>query len=703
MSPAHGISVERACRAMPRIADIAILAGMLVLVLALVFGVHAAGARIDAASRAREVRLVSNGLKLRAEEVRRSMIVNTIWDDAVRRLDTRFEPAWAEVFISQSFWQIDGYQLAFVLDGAGDPIFATDRTRRVDPKSFAPFSTALKPMLQQIRAREAARGPGRLVPAAEPHEIDAGTVAWRGDRAYLLAAALVQADHSSGARASARAPIVVVGEAIDDAFVARMARRYLVEDLHILPGGASAPAGEASTPVQDAAGRTVVRLAWRPQSPAAHLADVARPPLVVAFIALATAAALLIRRERRRNLALVAATRDAHVASDAKSAFLATMSHEIRTPLNGVLGMAQAMAMEPLSEAQRGRLDVVRQSGEALLAILNDVLDLSKIEAGKLELESIDFDLAEVMQGAYAAFTHQANSKGLSFSLDVRGAEGTYRGDPTRIRQILYNLISNALKFTAVGEIRVWAEAMDDGLKLSVSDTGEGVAADKLAALFTKFTQADASTTRRFGGTGLGLSICRELAALMGGTIEATSSPGAGSVFTLTLKLPRVGEARAPAVLPSPETAGAVHASRTMRVLVAEDNQMNQLVVRTLLHQVGVDAVVVANGALAVEAWEGGAWDLILMDAQMPVMDGLHATRAIRALEAASGRARTPIVALTANAMAHQVAHYLDAGMDAHVAKPIEAAALFAVLARFVPDEDQGQPYVGAPLAICPA
>ena len=374
----------------------------------------------------------------------------------------------------------------------------------------------------------------------------------------------------------------------------------------------------------------------------------------------------------------LAVARDAaEAASDAKSAFLATMSHEIRTPLNGVLGMAQAMSMDALSDPQRERLEVVRESAVALLALLNDVLDLSKIEAGKLDLEEIDFDLGEVMRGAHQAFTALANKKGLSFALDVAGAEGVYRGDPTRVRQILYNLLSNAVKFTEQGEIRVLATLGEDGLRVTVRDTGTGIPADKLPLLFAKFSQVDASTTRRYGGTGLGLSICRQLAELMGGDITVESVAGKGSCFTVTLPLPRTGEARGPSVLQSPRQASV---DRPLRVLAAEDNTVNQLVLKTLLHHVGVSPVVVADGAAALEAWQAEAWDLVLMDVQMPVMDGVAATRAIRDLERQSGRPRTPIIALSANAMAHQVASYLEAGMDGHLAKPIEIARLFEVV-----------------------
>jgi signal transduction histidine kinase/ActR/RegA family two-component response regulator len=385
----------------------------------------------------------------------------------------------------------------------------------------------------------------------------------------------------------------------------------------------------------------------------------------------------------------------AEAANEAKSSFLATMSHEIRTPLNGVLGMAQAMAADHLSPLQQDRLDVIRQSGEALLAILNDVLDLSKIEAGRFELEAVEFDLGDLMKGAHSAFTALANKKGLSFDLTIETpAKGVYLGDPTRVRQILYNLISNALKFTEHGEVRVTAaQVMTPGagaaLALMVSDTGVGIAPERLSALFEKFTQADASTTRRYGGTGLGLSICRELAHLMGGEISTQSALGEGSTFAVKLPLAKVGEALAPQFAlppaPSPQSEASLPG---LRVLAAEDNTVNQLVLKTLLHQIGVEPLVVDDGQQALEAWKNSTWDVILMDMQMPVMDGLAATSAIREAEAAMGRPRTPIIALTANAMSHQIQQCRAAGMDGHVAKPIEAARLFAALEAALNEAD---------------
>jgi signal transduction histidine kinase/ActR/RegA family two-component response regulator len=375
--------------------------------------------------------------------------------------------------------------------------------------------------------------------------------------------------------------------------------------------------------------------------------------------------------------ALAHARDQAESANRAKSAFLATMSHEIRTPLNGVLGMTQALIAGAPDPTQREQLKVIQQSGETLLAILNDVLDLSKIEAGKLELEEIEFDLGDIVGGVEASFAGQANRRGLGFSMAAEAAGGVYRGDPTRLSQILYNLISNAVKFTEDGEIRVRAWRCEGQVCFEVADTGLGMSPDVVAGLFEKFSQADASTTRRFGGTGLGLAISRRLAELMGGAIEVKSIEGQGSTFTLTVPLLRLGESRirgesSPAASPAPEPEAL-----KLRVLAAEDNAVNQLVLRTLLNQIGVDPMMVANGVQAVEAWEAQPFDLVLMDVQMPEMDGVTATRLIRRKEAAAGRPRTPIIALTANAMSHQIDEYLAAGIDGCVVKPIQARALF--------------------------
>jgi PAS domain S-box-containing protein len=386
--------------------------------------------------------------------------------------------------------------------------------------------------------------------------------------------------------------------------------------------------------------------------------------------------------QKHVELDLSKAKDDAEIANKAKSTFLATMSHEIRTPLNGVLGMAQAMALDDLSPAQRQRLDTIQRSGEALLAILNDVLDLSKIEAGKLVLESEPFDIVELAEGVRAIFRTQADAKGcgLTLSLDLAAA-GAWQGDATRVRQILFNLVSNALKFTESGEVRIEVCCEEEKLVLRVCDTGIGIAPEHMSGLFEKFEQADASTTRRFGGTGLGLAICRELAAMMGGAVSAESQLGRGSTFTVVLPLPRIGDIeRRRSAQPADLHADSETPPRPRRVLAAEDNEVNQRVLTALMEHLGGDLTVVSNGQQAIEAWEAGDWDVILMDVHMPVMDGPTATRLIRQREQETGRPRTPIVALTANAMAHQVEAYAADGMDDFVAKPIEVSRLAKAL-----------------------
>jgi signal transduction histidine kinase/ActR/RegA family two-component response regulator len=377
--------------------------------------------------------------------------------------------------------------------------------------------------------------------------------------------------------------------------------------------------------------------------------------------------------------ALVTARDQADSANVAKSQFLANMSHEIRTPLNGVLAMADVMSRGELDDRQRERLSVIRESGELLLAVLNDVLDLSKIEAGKLELTPADFNLSDLADACRKVYGVMAQEKGLRFDLTIEAdAAGAWTGDRDRMRQIVGNLLSNAIKFTVEGAVAARFSLSPSGaLRLTVADTGVGIASDKLPTLFDKFVQADNSTTRQFGGTGLGLAICRELAQLMGGQIIARSAPGEGSTFTVDLPLARGVE-----VLPDALAVGEAEESegRPLRILAAEDNLTNQKVLRAVLDPLDIDLTITADGAAAVEAWRTGGFDLILMDIQMPVMDGVEATQAIRAEERQRGAPRIPILALTANAMTYQVEQYLAVGMDGHVSKPIELQRLYVAI-----------------------
>ncbi|WP_347340381.1 ATP-binding protein [Phenylobacterium glaciei] len=403
-----------------------------------------------------------------------------------------------------------------------------------------------------------------------------------------------------------------------------------------------------------------------------------------------------IERELATNQTLRIQAQDlariADSANRSKTEFLATISHELRTPLNGVLGMAQAMSADPLSKPQRSRLGTIQESGRALLSIINDVLDISKIEAGRLELSPSVFNMAGFAQDLAALYGGLAQERGLDFSLEITpDAKGWRRGDEVRLRQVISNLLSNALKFTEVGSVTARIDADGDLLKVLVTDTGLGIAAERAPQLFEKFVQADASTTRRFGGTGLGLSICREILGLMGGEIDFTSTAGEGSCFSFTTPLAR---AETPTALAQP--AAEPSFDDDLRVLVADDNPTNRLVIRTLLEQFGIETITVDSGTAAIEAWEGGTWSAILMDIHMPGMDGLDATREIRAREQAGGRAHIPIIAVTASVLSHETDAYFAAGMDDFIAKPIELARLLSILEACLNRADEGAARVAA-------
>jgi PAS domain S-box-containing protein len=386
-----------------------------------------------------------------------------------------------------------------------------------------------------------------------------------------------------------------------------------------------------------------------------------------------------IDKQKRAELALAKARDEAEAANLAKSEFLANMSHEIRTPLNGVMGVASALGRTELSAAQREMVGLIESSAQNLESLLSDVLDLARVESGRLALKSETVDAAQAAIEVGALFEPAARAKGLDFTVEVAPeARGTFEGDGARIRQILSNLVSNAVKFTADGAISVSLDATPqrDGAILSfrVSDTGIGFDAETGERLFQRFEQADGSITRRYGGTGLGLAISRSLAHAMGGELTASSNPGDGSDFTFKVRLARAAAGQ-PACGAQEASGDDADLSR-IRVLLAEDHPTNRRVVELILQSAGVNLTSVENGAEAVEAARSGAFDLILMDMQMPVMDGLSATCAIRADEGMTGRSPALIYSLTANAMPEHAKASADAGADGHLTKPITAAAL---------------------------
>lgn len=385
------------------------------------------------------------------------------------------------------------------------------------------------------------------------------------------------------------------------------------------------------------------------------------------------------------------ARRLAEQASRAKSEFVANMSHEVRTPLNAITGLNQLLQQTTLTGEQRQWLGLMEDSSRSLLSLLNDVLDLSRIEAGKLQLERVDFPVRSLFENLFAIYKQEARLKSIKLAMTLSTKLPHYmRGDPFRIRQVLTNLLSNALKFTPEkGEVSLLVDLHGDPrypaeLVIQVVDNGIGISPEQQQSMFDAFTQADASTARRYGGSGLGLAICSRLANMMGGRIQLRSAPGVGSTFEVNLPLgqadPAMDTVPAGAQMHSANIPAAKKKLRGARVLVAEDNPVNELLIRKILEGVGCEVRIVHNGADAFRLWKEWAVDLILMDVQMPNVNGMLSTARIREAERAAQRTPTPILAVTANAMVGDRESYLAAGMSGYVAKPIEVGTLLMAM-----------------------
>jgi len=431
--------------------------------------------------------------------------------------------------------------------------------------------------------------------------------------------------------------------------------------------------------------------------------------LILLVIFSVTAIGILFARQlRKSNEKLVRAWSDMRLARDeaerasrAKSDFVSRMSHELRTPLNAILGFAQLLDKEALTAVQRNYSRQIHAAGQHLLDLIGEVLDLAKIEAGRLVLERIEFDLRQTMGQVAAVAVKRAQTKGLAVAATLSPElPKRVRGDPTRLRQVLINLLDNAVKFTERGEVgfRVEPEPESGKLLFRVWDTGIGMDERAVQKLFRPFTQADESTTRKFGGTGLGLAICKDLVEAMGGKLQVASFPDRGSRFWFSLPLEQVDDAPEPSAaaetsaVAEEESDGHVVAGRPIpnsalpsHVLLVEDNPVNQLVASGMLTALGATCEIAGNGLEALEKLERGNYDLVLMDVEMPLMDGHAATREIRLRERRPGSRRVPVIAMTANAMAEDRERCIASGMDDYLAKPYEMGALAAVLHRWLP------------------
>ena len=610
------------------------------------------------------------------------------WDQGYDKLYPGTDQAWMDAEIGSYYSNNRGDDLAIAFDGHDRPFYAWSGQQRTTPDSQAQMVRAVESLIADIRRREAIAA--RTPPPADPNTPSVAQTAHgvvRVDGETFLVGLSTVTPETVGRRRPGLATIVLCAQRADRHLLPVLATEMRMRQPRIQ---AHALQGAGSIALHDPAGRPLGWLVWDPKQPGLEAVRQAAPlvlPCVLLLAVVALALALSIRRVLREldaseagqkaALAEVVEGRDrAQSASLAKSQFLANMSHEIRTPLNGVLGMAQVMEASGLGSPHREHLKIIRDSGETLLAILNDVLDLSKIEAGRFELDDHVFDLAQAVTTACRPFALLADQKDVDFVTEITPeAEGAWCGDSVRLRQVLSNLASNAVKFTHEGKVLLRVSATDEGLTFTLSDTGIGIAPDRIAGLFEKFVQADSSTTREFGGTGLGLAISRELVERMGGTLRMDSASGKGSTFAFRLPFVRTEAAEQ---APPPAADDDI---RALRILAAEDNATNAFILRALLEPAGVDLHTVVNGREAVDAFHADDFDLILMDVQMPVMNGIEATRAIRARETSHSLSPTPILALSANVMSHQILEYELAGMDGVIAKPVDAGKLIEAIA----------------------
>ncbi len=400
-----------------------------------------------------------------------------------------------------------------------------------------------------------------------------------------------------------------------------------------------------------------------------------------------------ITERKRTDQALQSALEQAEAANRAKSLFLGNISHEIRTPLNGVSAVADVLASSPLNEAQRELVEIVRSSARMVDILLADILELSRIDGGREETVRGAFHLADALRDRTDLYAASAASKGLDLRLEIDpAAEAWVDGDCVRLKQIVGVLLSNAVKFTSSGEVRVAARrAESDRFLIQVSDTGEGFDRAQKARLFERFTQGDASSTRRHGGAGLGLALARDCAELMGAELDCESEPGHGAVFTLTVPLAPACAPEAAANGPAAQDAGADEPIKDFRALIVDDNPTNRKVLELILDQVGASWMSVEDGRQAVAAYEAGRFSVVLMDIQMPVMDGLAATREIRRLERTLRRSPTPVIIVSANCMPEHVEAGLAAGAQQHLAKPVNANALISAISDVLEHEAEAE------------
>ena len=647
---------------------------------------------VDGLSIQNQVKLTERRVERRLKGLRDDVVSASVWNDAYEKTLSD-DLDWMQVNYGDYYADYMDHDVTVAFDGAGRPIYASRASERVSPQSETAFLNAVRPIVEAVRksAAQTSRN-GRQKFGLEAVTTREATVRV-GNEPYFISVSTVVPEDAEHDQAGVKDPIVVSGMSVRT-FVSTLGQDLMLSDPVLLPAGARA--SPARVTLTDASGEPVSVIGWTPDRPGGDLLTDSIPALAALIALLSGALGLgcarvyaLVRDLARNEDALALSLADAEAANAAKSRFLANMSHELRTPLNGIIAMSELLHGHQTDDRGRDMVRTIVASGHTLEHVVNDILDVGKIEAGLLQFEIAPFPLDEVLRSAAELHGASAAAKGIQLTLDIRPeASGIYAGDRTRVAQVVSNLVSNAVKFTDAGRVHITARRRNDhGVCISVSDTGIGFDRATRSRLFQRFEQADSSISRRFGGTGLGLSICASLVRMMGGSVSVRSVPGQGSTFFAYLPLERLGDidktpAR-PKAVREPEGA-----DRALRILYADDHAVNRQVVSMILESLGVTMTLAEDGAQAFDLARTSDFDLILMDVQMPVMDGLTATRLIRQHEIANGLPRTPIISLTANAMTDDVAQSLEAGSDLHLPKPIRPAALIGAVETLLARSD---------------
>ncbi len=633
--------------------------------------------RLDRAAYEGERRLALSGVENGVQRLSKAVADYAFWDEMYDQFHVHFDPQWAKENLGPYVVDAFSADIVLVADAKGRPVY---QYSRADNDAFR---------VQDSDRPQIGRAAARALATWKPGEISsvAGTLVLNGKR-YMAAAGPIAVSGEERLKTAAQPAFALFYlEALDGNWLDALSKTFHLRDLKVVDATVGATPLPAMLP-----GTSVAALVWTPANLGREFLHEVLPLSLLALCAstivflVATLAWIRIARNLDRAVGL------SEAASAAKSEFLALMSHEIRTPMNGVLGMTNVLLEGKPDEEQRRGLLTIRESGESLMRIINDVLDFSKLDAGRMDIEVAPFDLHQTLRYAAEICAPRAKIKGVALDIEIGSHVPAFvHGDAGRIRQIVLNLLTNAVKFTREGRVLLTVEAAADTgelavVRVAVSDTGIGIAPDRLPHLFQRFEQADASISRRFGGTGLGLAISKKLVEHMGGKIGAESAPGQGSTFWFELPLKCATAAEASAVRPTVKSAAVEEAlatvkqlGRPLRLLLVEDNATNQLVAKAVLQKFGINADVAGNGLEALAAVRQRSYDIVLMDMHMPEMDGIEATQAIRSLS--TDVARVPIIALTANAFDSDVERCMRAGMNGHVGKPFNKDDLIVAVA----------------------